>query len=252
MKLSTVFAATLAVVSNAQKKKVKKPDMAKFKAAKAEIALGNRSDGNALLIQQIIEFYLSTKNLDFTTAPKMISYGCWCQLLVNRKNGLGEPVDEFDAICKQYQQCSKCVNIDANKEGLTAGEGAECNWETSKYEILFDADSGRMGCNPDATGECGMKQCSCDEQLAFALVENFDLFKQKMSTQHGFEFDDECLPLPPPTGTGPNDGELTCCGDYPTRFPFKKSERRDCCGGNVFATKKQCCANDELKPAGDC
>ena len=87
MKLSTVIAATVAIVQGQQ------PDMEVFRSVSAEMS--GRSDGNALLIQQILEFYLGNKGKNLSLAPKMLSYGCWCQILVERR-GLGEPVDAFD------------------------------------------------------------------------------------------------------------------------------------------------------------
>ena len=70
--------------------------MASIRAATAEIATGTRSDGNALLIQQMLQFYLGFAGESTDDVEFMLSYGCFCQLLVSRKEGKGEPVDEFD------------------------------------------------------------------------------------------------------------------------------------------------------------
>merc|ERR1712050_490982 len=62
-----------------------KPDakrMSAIRAATEEIASGARSDGNALLIQQMLEFYLGFNGLSTDNAEAMLSYGCFCQLLV--------------------------------------------------------------------------------------------------------------------------------------------------------------------------
>ena len=153
MKLSIVFAT----VACAQK--AKKPDMAKFKAAMAEVSSGARNDGNALLVQQQVEFYLAAEGRDIALAPKMLSYGCWCQLVQNRLNGVGEPVDEFDAICKKYQACSRCTAVD--NEGELTAQGEVCSWSTARYEISFDGDSSRFFCDPKTTkSTCGQNQCS--------------------------------------------------------------------------------------------
>ena len=64
-----------------------------------EIAMGARSDGNALLINQMVEFYLTVVHgVSANKVEMMLSYGCYCQLLTTRRIGLGEPVDEFDAL----------------------------------------------------------------------------------------------------------------------------------------------------------
>jgi len=154
MKFSTVFAASIVALSQAQNES--SPDMDVFRSVAAE--MNGRSDGNALMIQQILQFYLGNKGKNTALAPKMLSYGCWCQILIERK-GLGEPIDAFDEICHRYQQCSKCVAID-HAGTLVAGE--QCNWETARYEIDFDADTGRMGCdlNNVKKNQCGFNQCS--------------------------------------------------------------------------------------------
>ena len=158
MKLSIVFAAAATV--NAQKNKKNKPDMSKFKNAMAEINMGSRSDGNALLIQQQVEHYLAAADLPLSDAPKMLSYGCWCQLLGDsRKNGVGEPVDELDQLCKEYQACSRCTAID-NADEVNA-DGVPCSWSTARYEIEFDAGSQTFGCTSKSTkSPCGLAQCS--------------------------------------------------------------------------------------------
>ena len=46
----------------------------------------------------MLEFYLTTVHgINANKVDQMLSYGCYCQLLTNRKIGVGEPVDEFDA-----------------------------------------------------------------------------------------------------------------------------------------------------------
>ena len=68
------------------------------RASQLEIASGARSDGNALLISQMLEFYLTVVHeLPANKVEMMLSYGCYCQLLTTRRIGVGEPVDEFDA-----------------------------------------------------------------------------------------------------------------------------------------------------------
>jgi len=249
MKLSTIF--TVATVAQAQKRPTK-PDMSKIKAAIAEINAGARTDGNGLLIQQQLEFYLSAAGESLDQAPKLLSYGCWCQILTNRRNGLGDPLDVIDEICKRYQACSKCVAID--NEGELTAQGEVCSWSTARYEIAFDADSSRFGCDDKSTkSECGRGQCQCDTELSFELVENIDEFNKKLSQQHGFEFDDECVPATSPTGSGPGvETTLECCGDYPARIPFKSSEKRQCCKDKVYATSKNCCKKDALVPIAEC
>ena len=61
------------------------------------ISSGARTDGNALLIGQMVEFYLTVVHgLDASKVEQMLNYGCYCQLLTTRKIGLGKPVDALD------------------------------------------------------------------------------------------------------------------------------------------------------------
>jgi len=72
--------------------------MESFREANTEISAGTRSDGNALLISQMLEFYLlEVHGLNANKVEMMLSYGCYCQLLTSRRIGIDEPVDEFDA-----------------------------------------------------------------------------------------------------------------------------------------------------------
>ena len=91
MKISAIFTTAVfgANIKDAQ---------SEARAAALEISRGFRSDGNALLIQQQLQFYLSVVHgVGTAEAEQMLSYGCYLQLLTTRKVGLGEPVDAFDA-----------------------------------------------------------------------------------------------------------------------------------------------------------
>ena len=83
----------------------------------------------------------------------------------------------------------------------------------------------------------------CDEQLAFDLAENSQFFDDKNSAEMGFEFADQCT-----SKGGQASGELKCCGDFPTRFPYhSRNGSRDCCGSRVFNTEShKCCADNRL------
>lgn len=134
------------------------PSMDGIEKVKQEISDGVRADGNAALIQQMLQFYLGQTGQPTGNALPMLNYGCWCQLLTERTPGKGEAVDEFDSLCRKYQRCSKCVGFDhADK---VTGSGDICNWETSRYEISYNAELERLDCSVDASdGACGFDQC---------------------------------------------------------------------------------------------
>lgn len=215
-----------------------------------EIATGARSDGNALLIQQMLEFYLTVVHeVPANKVEMMLSYGCYCQLLTTRRIGLGEPVDEFDAICQKYQQCTQCVKFDQTGKDIDNGDGpTECNWGNGRYEISFVQGSERVDCTSNK-GDCAVDLCTCDEELAFELAANQDKFNAKMSSKRGFEFADECIAQPPKGNGGGVRGEFQCCGTYPNRVPYHdKAGVRECCENtHVFSPKdKQCCGNGNV------
>ena len=92
MKISYIFAGSLASAASITDANTG------ARQAINEIAAGTRSDGNALLISQMLEFYLTTiHGVSANKVEQMLSYGCYCQLLTTRQIGLGKPVDEFDA-----------------------------------------------------------------------------------------------------------------------------------------------------------
>jgi hypothetical protein len=88
----------------------------------------------------------------------------------------------------------------------------------------------------------------CDEQLAFEIAENRDLFQSKHSSQKGFEFAEECFATPPNPGQGGEKGVLQCCGEYPGRVLYHdKNGGRQCCVDKVYSTnEKQCCSNGNV------
>jgi len=69
----------------------------RLRLATEEIRSGIRSDGNALLIFQMVQFYLGFAGEDTSLADPMLTSGCFCQLLVTSMEGKGHhPMDEFD------------------------------------------------------------------------------------------------------------------------------------------------------------
>jgi len=222
------------------------------KATAAEIALGARSDGNALLISQMLEFYLTViHGLSRDQVDQMLSYGCYCQLLTSRKIGVGSPVDKFDEICKKYQQCTRCVRHDQEGNTIqTNGEERECNWENGRYEISFVQGQDRIDCTQNLT-QCGIDLCKCDEELAWEIASNTHLFQPEHSSLNGFEFAEVC-PNSPSTGPGPghgNRGNLECCGEYPHRFPYHdmNGSRKCCKDKNVYnSDESKCCPNGSI------
>lgn len=253
MKLSATFCATIVLAAgqtDERKKKGSKFFDNKLEAAQAENRLIEGADGNVNNIEIYMQFLFDQAGEDWRDTPRqMLNYGCYCQLIA-RHTGVGEPIDAIDEACRAYQHCSKCNGMD-NPDFVTQ-EGESCTWVNARYEIARTEDKTAFECIDDSSdGVCGKNQCKCDVTLAEALFEARGDFKQKFSTENGFEFNDECMAVKPPPGNGGGDFTMECCGDYPTRFPFKQTEKRQCCVDKVYTTSKNCCNDGELT-AGKC
>jgi len=144
----------------------------------------------------------------------------------------------------KYQRCTRCVQNDEIGSLITNENGQqECNWENGRYEITFVQGQTRVDCIQNSN-DCGTNLCRCDEELAWELAENQHLFNRKMSTQQGFEFEEQCLPRTSP-GPGNDRGQLQCCGSYPNRVPYHdQNGGRQCCIDRVYnSAEKQCCGD---------
>ena len=80
------------------------------------------------------------KGQDFALTDKLLDYGCWCQLR-NQSSGTvapghGTPVDEIDAACKAWHQCTTCTSIDFNT----------CDPRDVAYEMSFNPIIMRIDC----------------------------------------------------------------------------------------------------------
>ena len=89
----------------------------------------------------------------------------------------------------------------------------------------------------------------CDEQLAFDLSNNANLFDATLSSLDEFNFEAKCFATP--SGVASRD-DLECCGEYPDRFPFHSGGgERECCGLKVYSTdSKQCCQDGRIVALG--
>jgi len=179
---------------------------------------------------------------------KIWQYGCWCnfddeidgdRLLI----GSGQPMDTWDGICKNYQQCLRCSRWDAEEGGYN------CDPHTNRYVALgltgYKLDCSRL--NPN--DECGKSLCSCNLRFLsdiFNLV--FDwvtpkpdvILRQKSSSYPNgtFDYDEECKQKKK------NNDDFACCGWLPERYPYPlNSPVRQCCKEHAFYNPitQQCC-----------
>ena len=85
----------------------KVPWFEKFESAETKVASDNAN--NSQMIMQMLRMYLSKFGLTefIPQVEEMLSYGCWCQILKERLAGKGLPIDEYDAICRDWQHCTQ-------------------------------------------------------------------------------------------------------------------------------------------------
>ena len=95
-------------------------------------------------------------------------YGCWCNFDDRLTEGVGEPQNEYDSICRNFQLCLRCTRIDGEIGGYS------CDPKTDTYEAngnsVFSID-----CSAANAGDlCGESLCSCNQNfLQRIMVQNW-------------------------------------------------------------------------------
>lgn len=171
-------------------------------------------------------------------------YGCWCYFDNDHGRGKGIPSDDIDAFCKILHEGYECAMRDADDEGTSCVpweveyEAAVGGSEVTELEACTLANSDK--------GNCAIRACTVEGTFvasltAFLVLNNGGINDDRRHSE-GFDPKESC-----PTkvgGGGPS--EISCCGVYPVRFPFKTlGGDRDCCGQRTFSTLTlTCCAED--------
>jgi len=137
--------------------------------------------------------------------------------------GKGRPIDDLDAVCKQYKDCQKCAREEFGD--MCIGESVEYNYGQTGGEKYCKGDS----------GTCGRKLCECDLQFAKAHVAAKDVFDSDYHlfwTSTGWDAD-EPANCPRPHGTA----QPECCGrpDGPSSIYNSLASNRCCVGGDVVS-----------------
>lgn len=179
--------------------------------------------------------------------PVINNYGCWCyggQYWPGARDwtGFGPFMDLYDDACKAHHQGFDCITMDAN------AEGESCIPNETTYSLLV---------TPQANGnyviECDdsiefdwCKRRTCMVDLRF-LARHWKLESDGVEPDYaqyghaGFHdnagnFDTDVCILPRPTGPGGHVRNVVkvCCGDYPYRVWYDRSNNRGirCCEHN--------------------
>lgn len=191
---------------------------------------------------------------------KIMQYGCWCNFddIDGKRLLLGQdkPVDAYDTICREYQQCMRCAKSDGNDYWMDAYGEPACDPHTEGYETTFEKPNTNVfkrSCDGNPT-ECSKSVCSCESRFLTQLFQqnmlskfNVPGFTHEPMYQHKtsyrpdgtFIWEDECVRKP---GSNP-----VCCGFYPYRAPHKETATKQCCGwsnDHIFNPQIEVCDDD--------
>jgi len=222
------------------------------------------------------------------------SYGCYChfnQNMMDINNLKGQPVDEYDMVCKQLFDNYKCMEVDRSKENNNFStqdkhprSNPTCTPWDQEYNIqdvlqrlrnkfnqdinkMFSSEATKEICDevfPHSSNLCKNQACKAEIYFVLSLVilesklpYNID---PKFMRSNGFDSEKMCSKvdphkLPYKILEDPNrDDEpssTSCCGDYPNRRPFTETEFRGCCGGKTFNVFLHQCCEGRIR-FGEC
>jgi len=172
-------------------------------------------------------------------------WGCWCYFDENSGRGRGQALNEGDALCKTMQHGYECIQL----------ENADCTpWAADYTEVsFFVAEEAIMStCEAANTGDnCKINSCAVETRFVnkvYGLL-NVGAFKFEDNYKHenGFVPVDGC-PISPGIFSSKE-----CCGEYPTKFPFKTNNGvRKCCGDQVYESEVWMCCEDSDTIAISC
>jgi hypothetical protein len=194
-------------------------------------------------------------------------YGCWCylddtwrdsnQVLINRPAILahGKVVNDLDASCRDLINSYKCIEMDAEANGIT-----DCDAQAVDYTGFSFAFGGDLvgECTANNAGdECAQNACIVEGAFTLRYIQYMGFSAPSITTHPDYSdvfvhtskggiFDPEvnCPGIPNPVGS-----DKECCGMHSmlTRHPYRLYSgftTRSCCNGEVINNElNQCCNN---------
>lgn len=201
--------------------------------------------------QKILEgILLSDEILD--DLSKIDDYGCHCIFGTNWRHGRGKPLNSVDYACKDLTNCYKCIFMDETYFYNPEKEKEErCDPTRQDFNFPSYEDAKNFGileaCQAvNNNDSCLSKLCSCDTKFTINLIDQFfNGLQFDLSVKHdginSLFFEDNC-PIAPITGRP----EKSCCGEYPTRFPYRVDKGRACCNGKTYEVNVHYCCDNRL------
>ena len=130
---------------------------------------------------------------------KVFQYGCWCnfQETPYLQRGFGEPVDEYDANCKQLEENYICAYEETFSEGDKDCSPWEANW-VENWGNQYGLDTIERIQSDCATSNAGdnCKIRSCMIELYYLYVPLFDIInspKDEFMWENGFDRHASCV-----------------------------------------------------------
>lgn len=163
-------------------------------------------------------------------------YGCWCYFQEDVGKGKSDPVDEVDSLCKVLHQGYECSMLD-DPTCLPY----DVQYNRPNVFFIGNQDQIRPICETMNSGnQCHIDACTVETNFVFSIFNAQDPGQdsfQHRSDGSGFDIEANC-----PINRGAN-GEKSCCGEYPNRFPYKSfGGTRACCGMGTYDTGiQECC-----------
>ena len=136
--------------------------------------------------------------------------------------GWGQPVNELDAACREFQQCQRCLTIDYQQEN------SDKKCDTSGFPIsqilsaITFTDSETICKKRHRFSECSFQKCRCEAIFYRKILKLF--FKNSIDNKYqheGGKFQPKNTCKPVVTGRT----EWKCCGRYPDRKPYNRVTR---------------------------
>lgn len=179
------------------------------------------------------------------TMQPVWEYGCWCYFQADHGRGRGLVQNEVDGICQVLHHGYTCIKMDAQTDPDMLGCDPFGHTYNLQQTLGNENQELEMQCITSNPGDkCAQAICLVEAKFILNFIQ--------IGTTPGFVFDaslkhslgifdpDTCV-------VGANGGsnwvDDQCCGNYPTRFPFKsKDGARACCGHRTYSVAlQQCC-----------
>ena len=213
--------------------------------------------------------------IELFTISAVANYGCWCRF-ADYKPYRGPAQDSVDLICKEFYQNYDCMAFDFN----STCNAFEVNYNDAITQITDPFNTATdlvSACNTEnPTDNCAATACAVDSHFIRGIF-NFmrdSTLNMTLSGFYGFDGSacvlravvnslDSSTTMPPaPFATQPTQANptvagvvnLDCCGDYPSRYPYKPNGgQKDCCGQTTYNTGLlECCPSQTTALIGAC